>query len=596
MGKTPDIEMCLSGRDITEPRPTPDGDAVIFLSRPSGEACSFVEVLVDGGSEKTLAIDTPPAAGRGGSGGVWCFAGDGDAIVYVAYDGTLRVWPDRTHPATTLLSAMDGPIESPVPVVGRNAVVVTADRGSVWMIAIGNGDVERLDDGRHDFCADPAVISDRGMQVVTWQGWSVPDMPWDHSVQVRCDLDERSITVIAGKGQQQQITGSRHGVLSLRDDSGWLNVWCDETLLIADAAEHGGPSWGTSQRSFAVSPDGEHLAFTRNLDGFGELCVYSFDAQKWEPIGRGVHHQVHWGHGGITALRSGARTPNQLVVYRLESGASPTESERWGRTVLAVGPSEKWASIELSEPSCEETISDGHRISFRRYGAGLGRCLVHIHGGPTDQWQVEFLPRVAYWQSQGWDVIIPDPRGSTGHGRSFTQALHGEWGRADVDDVAAVISECQRRGWSTPSTTVVMGSSSGGMAVLGVLIDYSKSVAGGIALYPVSDAASLAGATHRFEAHYNDTLIGPLGDPRYEERSMVGRADFIRQPLLLMHGTDDPVVPVAQSRALRDTLYASGVEVRYTEFEGEGHGLRNPQHRRREYELVGAFLHDVIDR
>jgi hypothetical protein len=326
MGETPDIEMCLSGRDITEPRPTPDGDAVIFLARPSGEACSFVEVLVDGGSEKTLEIDTPPAAGRGGSGGVWCFAGDGDAIVYVASDGTLRVWPDRTCPATTLLSAMDGPIESPVPVVGRNAVVVTADRGSVWMIAIGNGDIERLDDGRHDFCADPAVISDRGMQVVTWQGWSVPDMPWDHSVQVRCDLDERSITVIAGKGQQQQITGSRHGVLSLRDDSGWLNVWCDETLLIADAAEHGGPSWGTSQRSFAMSADGEHLAFTRNLDGFGELCVYSFDAQKWEPIGRGVHHQVHWGHGGITALRSGARTPNQLVVYRLESGASPTES------------------------------------------------------------------------------------------------------------------------------------------------------------------------------------------------------------------------------------------------------------------------------
>ena len=91
MGETPDIEMCLSSRDITEPRPTPDGDAVIFLSRPSGEGCSFVEVSVDSGSEKTLEIDTPPAAGRGGGGGVWCFAGDDNAIVYVASDGTLRV-------------------------------------------------------------------------------------------------------------------------------------------------------------------------------------------------------------------------------------------------------------------------------------------------------------------------------------------------------------------------------------------------------------------------------------------------------------------------------------------------------------------------
>jgi len=106
----------------------------------------------------------------------------------------------------------------------------------------------------------------------------------------------------------------------------------------------------------------------------------------------------------------------------------------------------------------------------------------------------------------------------------------------------------------------------------------------------VSDAAALAGATHRFEAHYNLSLIGPDGDPRYAERSMVGRAASITQPVLLMHGTHDPVVPVEQSRVMRRTLESNGVPVDYVEFAGEGHGFRQPENRQREYELVGAFL------
>ena len=264
----PPISRCVFLAGISPSLDLTVTQSSFFLALPGKHVRSLRFWLTE--DQKTLAIDTPPAVGRGGS-GVWCFAGE--AMQSSMWHTTARCGSGRSDTPTTLLSAMDGPIESPVPVVGR-AVVVTADRGSVWMIAISNGDVERLDDGRHDFCADPAVISGRGMQVVTWRGWSVPDMPWDHSVQVRCDLDERSITVIAGKVSSNR-SPVPHGVLSLRDDSGWLNVWCDETLLIADAAEHGGPSWGTSQRSFAMSPDGEHLAFlSKPRWVWRTLCVF----------------------------------------------------------------------------------------------------------------------------------------------------------------------------------------------------------------------------------------------------------------------------------------------------------------------------------
>ena len=109
-----------------------------------------------------------------------------------------------------------------------------------------------------------------------------------------------------------------------------------------------------------------------------------------------------------------------------------------------------------------------------------------------------------------------------------------------------------------------MGSSSGGLVVLGMLVDHPEHVAGGIALYPVSDLADLTERSHRFEAHYPLGLVGPAGDPAYAERSPLHHADRIPRPLLLMHGDADPVVPVEHSRALVDAiraLDARGVDV-----------------------------------
>ena len=214
-----------------------------------------------------------------------------------------------------------------------------------------------------------------------------------------------------------------------------------------------------------------------------------------------------------------------------------------------------------------------------------------VHGGPTEQWMVEFRPRVSYWWSRGWDVLVVDPRGSTGHGRDYQRALNGAWGRLDVDDTAALIAHAHDRGWATAETTAMIGGSSGGLTVLGVLADHSGLVACGVASYPVSDLGSLAEATHRFEAHYTDTLVGPIDDiESFTRLSPLHRADQIRGPLLVFHGTDDPVVPVGQSRALAAAVTASGGEVELVEYAGEGHGFRVPENVRDEYARTEAFL------
>ena len=233
-------------------------------------------------------------------------------------------------------------------------------------------------------------------------------------------------------------------------------------------------------------------------------------------------------------------------------------------------------------------------LHARRFVAGQGRLLCWVHGGPTDQWQVDFRPRIAYWWSRGWDVLVVDPRGSTGHGREYQRALNGGWGRYDVDDTATLIRHAHDEGWATAHRTVVMGGSSGGLTVLGLLADHPDLVAGAVASYPVSDLADLASATHRFEAHYTDTLVGAPDDPdtarRMIELSPLHRAGRIAGPLLLFHGSDDPVVPASQSELLAERIRVGGGEVEYVVYEGEGHGFRDPVNQRDEYARIERFL------
>jgi len=509
--------------------------------------------------------------------------------------GRLGLWVAEPGEVSRLvLSGEVGSIASPVWSLDDEELVVTVDAASVLRVgALGESDPRRLDDGGHDFVADPEVWDADGIELVVWQAWSVPDMPWDGASLVVLGPDGSVDIGRPSVGMQQPRALADGGLACLRDDSGWLNLWRstdpvgDWEHLIDEPVEHGGPSWGPGQRSFVGSPDGARVAFTRNERGFGRLCVLEVSTGAVTELGRGVHGHLSWAGGTVVALRSGARTPTQIVAYAVDEGS---------RIVLATGPSEGWDRFDPPEPELHEVATpDGARVPVRRYVAGRGRVLIAVHGGPTDQWQVAFLPRVIRWWSEGWDVLVCDPRGSTGHGRAHADALRGGWGRVDTDDVLAVARHAQSVGWATRETTVVMGSSSGGLAVLNALVGDGP-VSAGIALYPVSDLAGLAEHTHRFEAHYTDRLVGPPGSAALTENSPITQASRLRGRLLLVHGTDDPVVPVEHSRRLVAAIDTGSLELDFVELEGEGHGFRQPENRRLEYELVGRFLAETLRR
>lgn len=580
-------EMCVGGLDLTEPRMRSDGRLIVYAVSDSGAAKLIARSLVPGRTDRELATEPALRPARGLGGGAWCFTADEASVVYVAVDGNL--WQhalDGDEPRCLTDFTGEHSLSSPCCSPDGHSVAFVVDDAAVFLLQMADGTRRRVDDNTADFCLDPFIEADSAS--IRWLAWNVPDMPWDRSrVQRRTGDNPVANLLVAGAVQQPRVLPDGRSIC-VRDDDGWLNVWISGWPAVTEPWEHAGPTWGPGQRSYTWSPDCSRVAFTRNVRGFGRLCTVASDGGSSAiEVAHGVHGQLSWAGKRIAGLRSDALTPTAVVTY---------DTDTWQRDVIATGAAADWERVALTDPvPVEIEVPDGV-VHARRYdGAGRG-LIVWLHGGPTDQWQVSFLPRVAFWRAQGWTIVIPDYRGSTGHGRAYQQALAGEWGVLDVNDTLAVTRAAHTRGWGNARGTVVMGGSAGGFTALRSVAAEPGLFAAAVVLYPVTDLADLAHRSHRFERHYSDSLIGPLPamSDVYRQRSPIEHAarfaDPKVTPLLILHGDADPVVPMEQSTTFAERVRAAGGHVELQVYEGEGHGFRQRANQLDEYQRIADFF------
>lgn len=579
------LENCLAGREIGEPRLDPSGRWLAVVATESLDPSSdrkprwYVEVIdLDDSTGEWRTLSTVPVRGvRGLSGGSFDWAPDGRAIVAVTADGDVTEF-DLDGSVRILFRAAGRTVSSPIVDPSGGRVIVVVDQGEILSIDRWSGSIDRVDGGRHEFVIDPIVWNER----VVWHGWNPPNMPWDDDALATTN---GVVSSEAGRRvQQPDVTFDGRRIGWLDDASGWLNITTGDGRRVGESFEHGGPAWGERLRSWCWSPDGSRIAFVRNEGGFGRLCTVDLSTGLVDDRAKAIHGQLSWRGSRLAAVRTGGKTPTQIVVY---------DTDDWSRRTVAVGPSYDWNDHPaLVEPELVVTDSgDGCTLHARLYRAPRpnGALLCWIHGGPTDQWTVSFNTRFTYWIDRGYSILVPDHRGSTGHGRAYTDALRGEWGRLDAQDVATILHAVQDHDGWTSESTAVLGSSAGGLTALVVALEHPELLGAVVAAYPVSDIAALDATTHRFEAHYNRTLTGdrPATREKSWERSPIHRVADLSSPVLLLHGDADPVVSVDQSRRLAEVAPR---QVEYVEYAGEGHGFRAWTTRLDEYRRTEEFL------
>ena len=585
-------ELCIGGRDLTEPRLSPDATMLVYVESAGGSSSLMLSNL-DDEQPQAIATTVAPRSGRGLGGGCWAWTPDSQALIYSGADGDLWSQPISGGAGRRLTThGPDRTAQAPMVAADGNAVVYVVDQAEVWITNLSGGAPRRIDHGAHDFCFDPSISPDSA--TVCWQAWSAPHMPWQNAVCVVATLADGRIETVSAHGALQQPRHLPHSqLICVRDDTGWNNLWLGDRVLVDEPFEHAGPTWGLGQRSFAVSPDATEVAFTRNEHGFGRLCVVHRETGVVRQVARAVHGQLSWQGNVLAAVRTGACTPTQIVVYNTET---------WTRRTIAVGPAADWHNVSLVEPELHQVVaSDGATIHARLYRAEkpTDRLLCWLHGGPTDQWQVTFMPRISYWRSLGWNVLVPDHRGSTGHGRAYQEAINGRWGDIDVNDICDVITAAQHQGWGAPQHTVLLGGSAGGFTVLGVLAAEPSLMKAAVVSYPVTDLFDLAERSHRFELHYTHSLVGPTPSDHhapgpFHDRSPINFAEQIHTPLLMFHGDADAVVPVQQSLALAERIVLAGGTVQLQIYAGEGHGFRQRSNQLDEYERMGDFITEYV--
>jgi dipeptidyl aminopeptidase/acylaminoacyl peptidase len=593
--------MCAYGRVLAEPRLSPDGERIAFVTNVAARG-QVVVVPAKGGPEVIVTSDPPPRPVASYGGGAFDWTPDGEALVYAAVDGGLWVTSVQGGLARQIVTkqASGGcaaPSISPdgtrvAFVVNQQHVAVAPLDGSAWPTLLSSA---------ADFCFDPSWSPDNTR--VAWHEWDIPAMPWDEGrIVVRDAAGARAGEVVAGgvgiSVQQPRFSPDGARLAYLSDETGWLNLWVaaadgsDAKPLVEEDVEHGDPSWGLGQRSYAWSPQGTSIVFTRNRLGFGTVDRVDVATGDVSALDKGVHGGLSWRGDRIAAVRSGVRVPTQIVLYEEAGGR---------RTTVARGPVGGFEALDLPEPiAVTWEADDGAAIHGRLYepsapsatGDDPPPLLVWIHGGPTGQTTVAWNSRLPFFLERGWAVLFPDHRGSTGHGRAYVQSMAGRWGDLDTSDTAAGMREAARRGWGDGSRMVVMGGSAGGFTVLNLLAHHPDLCAAGIDLFGVADLFDLNETTHRFEAHYLHSIVGPLPDAAdaYRDRSPLPVADRITSPLLILQGDADEVVPPAQSRTIADRLRALGRTVETHFYEGEGHGWLRPETMIDELNRIESFL------
>jgi dipeptidyl aminopeptidase/acylaminoacyl peptidase len=358
------------------------------------------------------------------------------------------------------------------------------------------------------------------------------------------------------------------------------------------------PRWEVE--AVALSPDGRCLAWSVNEGGFSRLRLRDLRTNRdlaVPSIPSGVVTALRWAERAprLAIGMSGPSLPGDAWVY---DAAASTLARATFSSMAGLDPAQMVAPEAVSFSSFDgETI---HGLFYRPQGTGAARppVVMMLHGGPTSQARPVFDGVKQYLLSRGYAILDLNFRGSTGYGQRFTQLDNQRLRPNAVRDMEAAVEWLRERSDVDGSRVAAMGGSYGGYMTLAAVAQLPEHFSAGVDFVGVANwITALEDASPSLK---NSDLIeyGNIDDPEdrafFVSISPLTYADRIRSPLLVVHGANDPRVPVAEADQIVRQVRAQRGEVEYLRFPDEGHGIARLQNRITAYQRIARFLDRTI--
>ena len=349
---------------------------------------------------------------------------------------------------------------------------------------------------------------------------------------------------------------------------------------------------------FVVSGDGATVWFTAGDRGRISLFTIPLSGGAARKVieGGAVSSIAALADGGVAYVKSRLTRPPD--VYRVSRDGAErhltSDNDDWLRAVAMPAPESAVVTGAERTPVQYWLLKPPNFDPARRYPT-----VFLIHGGPqsafNDAWSTRWNP--ALWAAQGWVIVAPNPRGSTGFGQRFVDEISQDWGGKVMTDIDAVVQAVAKLPFVDPNRFAIAGASYGGYAV-NWLIGHSNRFKAAVSHDGIFNLESMAVATEELwfpEWEFGGPAWSPKARENFARWSPHLHADRMRTPTLVITNELDFRVPVDQGLQLLTALRRNGVPAEGLVFPDEGHWVLKALNSKHWHEAVFDWMNRYLN-
>jgi dipeptidyl aminopeptidase/acylaminoacyl peptidase len=357
----------------------------------------------------------------------------------------------------------------------------------------------------------------------------------------------------------------------------------------------------------ALSPDGRKLACTLNIDGATELHLHDLETGRDDV----ATLQPTPGVVGMMDWQLTFSPDSQMLAFSYTAATRASDCYIWAVDDPAAAPIAVTHSAHAGlDPAAFTSPRLIHYPTFDQGNDGRPRhipawlysgpldpdqprpVVILVHGGPESQFQPYFHPFVQYFAAYGYAVLAPNVRGSTGYGKAYSHLDDVDKRLDSVADLAHAVYWLRQQPGIDGRRIAIDGGSYGGFMVLAALTFYPDLWAAGANFVGISNFVTFLENTSDYRRAHREAEYGRLDRDRelLERISPLNHVDKIQAPLIVIHGANDPRVPLTEAEQLVAAVKERGVPVEFLVFDDEGHGIAMLANKLVAYPAVADFF------